>query len=524
MSTNTFTLPNQDKSVGATQTTPEQWPLLLKNYHQLKVRHSHYQPIGSGSTPLARPISEYLKYGIINLDKPSNPSSHEVVSWVKKILGVDKTGHSGTLDPTVSGCLLVCIDRATRLVKSQQQSGKEYIAILKLFKPLKNPEKLREALAQLTGKCFQMPPVISAVKRQLRIREIYDSELIEYDSNLNMAILRVRCEAGTYIRTLCEHLGFLLGTGGEMAELRRVKSGSMTEEKFLKTMHDVIDAKYLMEATGDESYMRNIVMPLEVLLTSFKRIVIKDSAVNALCYGAQLLLPAVLRYDGSIESQDEVVLMTTKGEAVAIAYAVMTAEEIAADTFGVVARTKRVIMDRDTYPRRWGKGPIAKMKKQLVKEGKLDKYGEMTDDTPALWRENYQDFGGVKWVELQGVKQKASKKKTVVAKEAKPTKESTKKVEVPKKKKEEAPKKKKVETESSSSDSGSSDSDSSASSSSAASASSSDSGSSSSSSSSGSESPAPEPATKKPSVSSSSNGKKRKRTGGDSRESKKRRQ
>lgn len=91
---------------------------MLKNIDQLNVRSNHYTPIPAGHTPLNRPLKEYLKYGVINLDKPSNPSSHEIVAWLKKILEVEKTGHSGTLDPKVTGCLIVCIDRATRLVKA----------------------------------------------------------------------------------------------------------------------------------------------------------------------------------------------------------------------------------------------------------------------------------------------------------------------------------------------------------------------------------------------------------------------
>lgn len=77
----------------------------------MNVLTTHYTPIPAGSTPLKRPLKDYLKYGVINLDKPSNPSSHEVVSWVKKILNVEKTGHSGTLDPKVTGCLIVCLER-----------------------------------------------------------------------------------------------------------------------------------------------------------------------------------------------------------------------------------------------------------------------------------------------------------------------------------------------------------------------------------------------------------------------------
>ncbi len=87
------------------------------------MRTGHYTPIPSGSSPLKRDIDNYVRYGIINLDKPANPSSHEVVAWIRRILKVEKTGHSGTLDPKVTGCLIVCIDRATRLVKSQQGAG-----------------------------------------------------------------------------------------------------------------------------------------------------------------------------------------------------------------------------------------------------------------------------------------------------------------------------------------------------------------------------------------------------------------
>ena len=206
------------------------WPLLLKNYSELNVRTGHYTPIPSGSTPLARNLSDYVRYGVINLDKPSNPSSHEVVAWVRRILRVDKTGHSGTLDPKVTGNLIVCVDRATRLVKSQQGAGKEYVCVARLHaEPAGGEAAVRRALSSLTGALFQRPPLISAVKRQLRVRTIYESKLIEYDSRRHLAVFWVSCEAGTYIRTLCVHLGLLLGVGGHMQELRRVRSGALGE-------------------------------------------------------------------------------------------------------------------------------------------------------------------------------------------------------------------------------------------------------------------------------------------------------
>lgn len=370
-----------------------QWPLLLKNYDKLLVRSSHFTPIPSGSSPLKRDIISYVKSGVINLDKPSNPSSHEVVAWLRRILRVEKTGHSGTLDPKVTGCLIVCIDRATRLVKSQQGAGKEYVCILRLHSGLPDPTALPRALQTLSGALFQRPPLISAVKRQLRIRTIYESKLLEFDEKRNLAVFWVSCEAGTYIRTLCVHLGLLLGVGGHMQELRRVRSGALSENDDMVTMHDVLDAQWVYDNTRDESYLRRVIRPLESLLVGYKRIVVKDSAVNAVCYGAKLMIPGLLRYEADIAVNEEVVLMTTKGEAIALAIAQMSTVELATCDHGVVAKVKRCIMERDTYPRRWGLGPVALQKKKMVKEGRLGKHGEKIDGvTPDEWSKDYIDY------------------------------------------------------------------------------------------------------------------------------------
>lgn len=370
-----------------------QWPLLLKNYHELHVRTAHYTPLPTGSSPLARPLAQHLSYGVINLDKPANPSSHEVVSWIKRILRVEKTGHSGTLDPKVTGCLIVCIDRATRLVKAQQSAGKEYVAVVRLHEALADAKVLTRAIeTTLRGALFQRPPLISAVKRQLRIRTIYDSKLLEFDQERNLGVFWVQCEAGTYIRTLCVHAGLLVGTGGHMQELRRVKSGIMSETDNMVTMHDVMDAQHVYDTTKDETYLRRVVMPLEVLLINFKRVVVKDSAVNAICYGAKLMIPGLLRFAAGIEIGQEIVLMTTKGEAIAVAIAQMTTAVMATVDHGVVAKIKRVIMERDVYPRRWGLGPMAQRKKALVSAGKLDKHGKPNESTPSDFLQSYKDY------------------------------------------------------------------------------------------------------------------------------------
>lgn len=309
-------------------TTPpldtSKWPILLKNYDKLNVRTGHYTPLPTGHTPLKRPLHDYVRYGVINLDKPANPSSHEVVAWIRRMLRVDKTGHSGTLDPKVTGSLIVCVDRATRLVKAQQGAGKEYVCVARLHSAVESVAKVAQAIETLTGALFQRPPLISAVKRQLRIRTIYESKLLEYDAERHLVVFWVSCEAGTYIRTLCVHLGLLLGVGGHMQELRRVRSGILGEKDNLVTMHDVLDAQWVYDNHKDESYLRRVIMPLEVLLTSYKRCVVKDSAVNAICYGAKLMIPGLLRYEQGIEVGEEVVLMTTKGEAIALGIAQMT--------------------------------------------------------------------------------------------------------------------------------------------------------------------------------------------------------
>ncbi|XP_064935244.1 H/ACA ribonucleoprotein complex subunit 4-like [Musa acuminata AAA Group] len=364
------------------------WPILLKNYDRLNVRTGHYTPLPAGHSPLKRPLAEYLRYGVLNLDKPSNPSSHEVVAWIKRILRAEKTGHSGTLDPKVTGNLIVCVDRATRLVKSQQGAGKEYVCVARLHSAVPDVAKVARALETLTGAVFQRPPLISAVKRELRIRTIYESKLLEYDPDRHLVVFWISCQAGTYVRTLCVHLGLILGVGGHMQELRRVRSGILGEKDNMVTMHDVLDAQWMYDNFKDESYLRRVVMPLEVLLTSYKRLVVKDSAVNAICYGAKLMIPGLLRFENDIEVGEEVVLMTTKGEAIALGIADMTTAVMATCDHGSVAKIKRVVMDRDTYPRKWGLGPRALMKKKMITEGLLDKHGKPNEKTPAEWLRN----------------------------------------------------------------------------------------------------------------------------------------
>ncbi len=379
------------------------------------------------------------------------------MAWLKRILRVEKTGHSGTLDPKVTGCLIVCIERATRLVKSQQGAGKEYVCIYRLHESV-GRKRVEQELERLKGALFQRPPLISAVKRQLRVRTVYESKLIEHNQDRNLGIFWVSCEAGTYIRTMCVHLGLLLGCGGQMQELRRVRSGIQNEKEGMYTMHDVMDAQWLYDNHKDEAYLRRVIKPLEALLTNHKRVIMKDSAVNAVCYGAKILLPGVLRYEDGIEINEEIVVCTTKGEAVCVAIALMTTSTMASCDHGVIAKIKRVIMERDTYPRKWGLGPKATIKKDMIKKGLLDKHGKPNENTPTNWRDSYVDYNvktepvEVKKEPVEATGEPEKKKKKRKASETKESDESSAEGDATPKKKEKKKKKKAKLDESSAAD------------------------------------------------------------------------
>ena len=128
-------------------------------------------------------------------------------------------------------------------------------------------------------------------------------------------------------------------------------------------------------------------MPLEFYLVTYKRIIVKDSAINAICHGAKLLIPGVLRYDSGIVPNQDVVLISPKGEAIALAIAFMSSSEIKLGDHGVVARPRRVIMERNLYGKQWGLGPIQAKKKELIAAGKLTKWGQANENTPKNWKE-----------------------------------------------------------------------------------------------------------------------------------------
>jgi H/ACA ribonucleoprotein complex subunit 4 len=126
-----------------------------------------------GSYPGSRTVKEILNCGIVLLDKPSGPTSHQVAAWVRDVLGVKKVGHSGTLDPKVTGVLVITLDKASKIMPALMGMDKEYVAIMHLHEDVSESE-LKKAVKKFTGKIEQVPPKKSAVKRRKRTREVYE--------------------------------------------------------------------------------------------------------------------------------------------------------------------------------------------------------------------------------------------------------------------------------------------------------------------------------------------------------------
>jgi H/ACA ribonucleoprotein complex subunit 4 len=305
-----------------------------------------------GFYPYNRPIREYIRNGLVCIDKPSGPTSHEVVVWVRKILGVNKTGHAGTLDPKVTGVLPVLIENATKLVKFLQTSGKEYIALMRLHKDV-DEKRVRSVFDLFKGRIYQRPPVKSAVRKRIRIREIYDSEIIEIDGR--DILFRVRTEAGTYIRKLCTDIGEVIGCGAHMQELRRVGTG-VFDENSCYTLQELHDAFRIYQEHGEEKYLREVIKPMETAVANLKKIVIKDTAVSAVCHGADLSARGVSYLQDGIKPKDTVAIFTLKNEIVAIGKSLVDSETMLKAKSGIVVETERVIMDRSVYPKSWKSG------------------------------------------------------------------------------------------------------------------------------------------------------------------------
>ncbi len=310
----------------------------------------HDPPEGShGKRPEERSVPELLKAGVVNIDKPQGPTSHQVSAWVRDLLGVPKAGHAGTLDPRVTGVLPVALENATRALDAMLYGDKEYLGVMQTHQDV-DENRLRGMLAEFVGDVYQTPPVRSAVKREMRTRTIHEIEAMEVEGRLTL--FRVRCGAGTYIRTLCNDVGEALCVGAHLADLRRTRTVSFGEKESA-SLNSLKDAFVLWKEDGEERGIRKLIQPMERMLIHLPSVIVKDTAVDALCHGAGLAVPGVAKLDKDIKKGDLVAVYSCKGEGVALMDAAKSSSETVTDKTGVVATSRRVLMEPGTYPRLW---------------------------------------------------------------------------------------------------------------------------------------------------------------------------
>ncbi len=300
-----------------------------------------------GCSPELRPTEELLNYGIVNIDKPSGPSSHQVSAYVQAILGIEKGGHSGTLDPKVTGVLPVALGKATRIVQALLTAGKEYVCLMHLHKQVPK-EKVLAAFKAFTGRIRQLPPKKSAVKRRLRYRNVYYIELL--DMAEQDVLFRVGTQAGTYIRKLVHDIGLHLGVGAHMHQLRRTKAGPFKEDT-LCTLQELTDAYYYYSSQGNDKYLRSLVQPVEAAVAHLPKVWVLDTTVDPICHGAKLAVRGISRVESDIQEGETVAVMTLKNELVALGTARVTSRRMISEERGIAVSTHKVFMKPGTYPK-----------------------------------------------------------------------------------------------------------------------------------------------------------------------------
>jgi len=231
-------------------------------------------------------IRENIEFGILNIDKPAGWTSFDVVNHIRKKLGLKKAGHLGTLDPNVTGVLPICLEKACKIQEYFMHKDKIYIGKMKLHKEI-DEKKLKEEMKKFLGVINQLPPRISRVKRVLRKREIIKFELLKFNFEAREAEFIAEVEAGTYIRKLIDDLGKSIG-GAQMSELRRIKAGifSMEDKEFCSI--DKFDKAIEELKNGNEKFIRELVIPAEIIKKIVPVIEVKEEFANKLKNGSPI--------------------------------------------------------------------------------------------------------------------------------------------------------------------------------------------------------------------------------------------
>lgn len=250
----------------------------------------------------------------------------------------------------MTGVLPIGLGRATKVMPVVVHSVKEYVGVMELHKVVSEDE-MKRVFKLFEGKVIQRPPLKSSVKRVPRVRRIHLLELLEVDGKL--LLFRVRCDPGTYIRKLCHDIGIMLRVGAHLRELRRVKSGPFTEEGAV-TLHELSEAVYAYKEKGEENALSKLILPSEVGTCMLPKIIVRDSAVEALAHGAWLTVRGVVAFTNDLDLGSVVAVLSMKGELLQIGKALIGGRDLPELGRGVIVRPFAVLVQRGLYPRVWG--------------------------------------------------------------------------------------------------------------------------------------------------------------------------
>lgn len=256
--------------------------------------------------------------GIININKPLGITSHDVVYRLRKLLGIKKIGHTGTLDPDASGVLPMCIGRGTKVADMLTAKDKQYVAEMTLGLATDTldasgtvtetaevnvtEQDIENAIQKFVGDIEQIPPMYSAIKvdgkklyelaregveieRKPRSVRIDNIEVLDINLEENKISIRVDCSKGTYIRTLCDDIGRELGCFAHMSKLERTKSGRFD----IKDAYTLSQIEEMLEK-GDMGFL----VPVDVVFEEYERLTITEKKAKKMCNGTQISLQGLV--------------------------------------------------------------------------------------------------------------------------------------------------------------------------------------------------------------------------------------
>lgn len=237
-----------------------------------------------------KPILDLLGFSILNIDKPNDWTSFDVVNYVRKMFsefGVKKCGHLGTLDPMVTGVLPIVIGNACKIQEYFMHKDKTYVGVMQLHKEITR-EKLEEEMKKFIGVINQLPPRISRVKRVLRKREIIEFKILKFDKDKKQAEFISEVEAGTYIRKLIDDLGKNIG-GAHMASLRRTQAGLFSDKDGEFTSLEKVEEalKEFKENHNDEK-LRKLLIPADIIAEILEVVQVKPEFLGKLKNGSPI--------------------------------------------------------------------------------------------------------------------------------------------------------------------------------------------------------------------------------------------